>query len=444
MMQRFVMRSSGKAGGLVDATFFDSEIWTPAEMIPWINKPSRGAVHSLTLLPKMLISWSLIPRCYSIFVKLVEIRATDDSRNGGKDVETTRFQKGQPSLRARRQRQTPVALIHRYQQIERVTSDSINNMDEKLLHFLVMINVPKSTPPLGGVTLNGWIKYGLNLRYEDNIGIFSDMLDSMREGPVAENAFRALLVDPHSTCSQVQTSYVDQDEYINNTIFDDFHKVSAREVGSPNARTRFSSSHLICFFCKPPLLSYHIDSKESKPRHHDLGIPHAAEIEPFTVHNYRNRPQHLQALDYRGAWITCDYLLALLKVNFYKADSEEHSKTCNIKKRELPAESINELDESSVDNSLIEALDMSREQVEEKVDGNLNEKSTKKSIEKSAEDMDEEEAPTPDGESFLQQIGRSERVKSLLPMLQVFGQFIITRSLIREPDVLRIYLDLLS
>ncbi|KAJ8673282.1 hypothetical protein QAD02_004544 [Eretmocerus hayati] len=261
--------------------------------------------------------------------------------------------------------------------------------------------------------------------------------------------------------------------------------------GSPNARTRLSSSHLICFFCEPPLLSYHVDSKESKPRHHDLEVPHVAEIEPLTVHDYRNRPQNPQALDYRGAcisqldpdchdlalqyllgqfydnfsllWehackliagyancqsqltgITCDYSLALLKVNFFKADSEEHAKTCNIKKRELPAESINELDENSVDNSLIEALDMSREQVKEEVDGKLSEKSTEKSIEKSAEDLDGEEAPTPDEESFPQQIGRSESVKSLLSMLQVFGQFDITRSLIREPEVSRIYLDLLS
>ncbi|KAJ8682337.1 hypothetical protein QAD02_018129 [Eretmocerus hayati] len=391
---------------------------------------------------------------------------------------------------------------------ERVTSDSINYMDENSLDFLVMINVSKLTSSLGGVTLNEWIKYGLNLRYEDNVEIFSDMLDSMREGPVAENSVRITKRQFSKLCISsslaLKTSHVDQDEYINNTIFDDFHKVFAREVGSPNARTRFLSSHLICFFCEPPLLSYHVDSKESKPRHHDLGIPHVAEIEPFTVHNYRNRPQHLQALDYRGAcisqhdpdchdsalhyllgqfhdnfsllwehvckliasdanrscndlWfvllselkkeetgITCDYLLALLKVNFYEADSEEHSKTCNIKKRELPAESINELDESSVGNSLIEGLDMSREQVKEEVDGKLSEKSTKKSIEKSAEDMDEEEAPTPDEESFLQQRGRSERVKLLLSMLQVFGQSTITRSLIREPDVLRIYLDLLS
>ncbi|KAJ8667479.1 hypothetical protein QAD02_009142 [Eretmocerus hayati] len=512
------------------------------------------------------------------------------------------------------------------------------SMDENSLDFLVKIVGSKSPPSLGGVTLNKWIKYGLNVRGEDNVKILSDMLDSLKDGPVMENALKVLLIFPHMTSLQAQirpkmketlgilfkrlsaqedhqhilnfafllaveafahTTSPDEfyatvnelpdlvlqllsligpedndasilnaldliftftkesshvDEYINQTVFDEFHKVLAPKLGSANAQIRLSSSHLISLFCELPFLSCHVDPKEPKPRHHALELPYLAEIEPVTVHNYRNRLQHLQALDYRGACISqldpdchdlpLHYLLGQLYVNFsllwehvckliagyanrdcttlwpvflskldkeekevvieagksidfgsevlreiamrvcgmsdkvdrenyrlllwkcmgmmtnycevknrdyvglfidfvesnfFKANSED-AKTCNIKKRELPSESIVELDESIADNSLIEALDKSREEVQEEVDEKLSEKP----IEKSTEKMDEEEVPTPDEESSPQQMGRAQRVKLLLAMLQVFGKFTNTRSLFREPEVLRIYLDLLS
>lgn len=62
-----------------------------------------------------------------------------------------------------------------------------------------------------------------------------------------------------------------------------------------------------------------------------------------------------------------------------------------------------------------------------------------------SKEIDENESNVKEtGEKSQAQLGRTERIKLLLAMLEVFGKFTNTCSLYREPEILKIYLDLLS
>ncbi|OXU31234.1 hypothetical protein TSAR_014768 [Trichomalopsis sarcophagae] len=117
--------------------------------------------------------------------------------------------------------------------------------------------------------------------------------------------------------------------------------------------------------------------------------------------------------DYVGLFID------FVEGNFFKSNSED-AKSCSVKKREQPKET------------------QAPEVAVEKADQKDSEEPENKN-----EEEGDDEAKEEDEDSKLQ-LGRIERVKLLLAMLQVFGKFTNVRSLYREPEILRIYLDLLS
>lgn len=69
---------------------------------------------------------------------------------------------------------------------------------------------------------------------------------------------------------------------------------------------------------------------------------------------------------------------------------------------------------------------------------------TEEKIEKEDEKINAEEEVEEDEQNCKHSIARIERNKLLLAMLQVFSKFTNVRSLYREPEVLKIYQDLLS
>lgn len=84
------------------------------------------------------------------------------------------------------------------------------------------------------------------------------------------------------------------------------------------------------------------------------------------------------------------------------------------------------------------------EKADEKDSEEPEEKNEEEEDEKAKEEEAKEEETKEEDEDSKPQLGRIERVKLLLAMLQVFGKFTNVRSLYREPEIVRIYLDLLS
>ncbi|XP_058805534.1 small subunit processome component 20 homolog [Phymastichus coffea] len=112
--------------------------------------------------------------------------------------------------------------------------------------------------------------------------------------------------------------------------------------------------------------------------------------------------------------------------NFFKSNSAD-AKSCNIKKKERQS-----LAEDNKDDSGKITMKNFEMELDEK-----NDEESKKT--------DEDQSNTKNAEeTYKVQFGRTERIKLLLAMLEVFGKFTNTRSLYREPEILKIYLELLS
>jgi U3 small nucleolar RNA-associated protein 20 len=74
-----------------------------------------------------------------------------------------------------------------------------SNMDTKLIQLLVQIIEKKSSPILCGINLNKWTKFNLDIRGKDNIIFISDVLDSLKESDIKEDALKVLIILPHLT-----------------------------------------------------------------------------------------------------------------------------------------------------------------------------------------------------------------------------------------------------
>ncbi|XP_011495601.1 PREDICTED: small subunit processome component 20 homolog [Ceratosolen solmsi marchali] len=118
--------------------------------------------------------------------------------------------------------------------------------------------------------------------------------------------------------------------------------------------------------------------------------------------------------------------------HFFKSDSED-AKSCNILKRE---QEINSNDEQEK----VKEEDNDDDETKEEVKGEDNDDDETKE----EDQINNEKECASEQKEFHSKLTRTKSVKLLLAMLQTFGKFTNTRSLYREPEIQKIYLDLLS
>ncbi|XP_014218857.1 small subunit processome component 20 homolog [Copidosoma floridanum] len=112
------------------------------------------------------------------------------------------------------------------------------------------------------------------------------------------------------------------EDYINENIFDQLHASLARKLGSPSPLIRRTVSHIFSLFSETVCPKDPTDPKSRGV----LELPYLSECEPATVHKYRDRSLHLQALelqqvmkgglDTRYYDVPLHYLFGNLYVNF--------------------------------------------------------------------------------------------------------------------------------